>query len=82
MRILQAIPATAEAYDLAEGPVSDPVRQRLLSVDIQRGLVLSGDLEADGTVSAIARSPVPGHGRRGRDRARRRIGSSPAHPHS
>lgn len=54
MRILQAIPATPEPYDLAEGPVWDPVRQRLLWVDIRRGLVLSGDLDADGTVSAIA----------------------------
>ena len=60
MRILQAIPATPEAYDLAEGPVWDPVRRRLLWVDIRRGLVLSGDLEADGTVSAIARFPFPG----------------------
>jgi sugar lactone lactonase YvrE len=54
MRILQAIPATPEPYDLAEGPVWDSVRRRLLWVDIRRGLVLSGDLDADGTVSAIA----------------------------
>lgn len=60
MRILQAIPATPEHHDLGEGPVWDPVRQRLLWVDIRQGLVLSGDLEADGTVSAIERFPFPG----------------------
>jgi sugar lactone lactonase YvrE len=60
MRILQAIPATPEQYDLAEGPVWDPVRQHLLWVDIRRGLVLSGDLETDGTVSAIARFAFSG----------------------
>ncbi|HZW42717.1 MAG TPA: SMP-30/gluconolactonase/LRE family protein [Agromyces sp.] len=60
MRILKAIPATPEPYDLAEGPVWDPVRHRLLWVDIPQGLVLSGDLEPDGTVSAVARFAFPG----------------------
>jgi sugar lactone lactonase YvrE len=39
-------PATAETFQLAEGPVWDAARRRLLWVDIHAGLVLEGSLEA------------------------------------
>ncbi|WP_285725624.1 SMP-30/gluconolactonase/LRE family protein [Psychromicrobium xiongbiense] len=47
--------ASEEAYVLGEGPVWDPLRGRLLWVDICRGSVLSGELEPDGRVRVVER---------------------------
>jgi sugar lactone lactonase YvrE len=52
--------ANAETYALAEGPFWDPVRQRLLWVDIGRGLVLVGHLEPDGTIEIVDRVQFTG----------------------
>lgn len=48
------VPATAEAFQLAEGPVWDAARRRLLWVDIHAGLVLEGTLE-DGHIAVTRR---------------------------
>jgi len=52
--------ATEESFDLAEGPVWDPVRERLVWVDIRRGTVLVGELRDDGTISIEDRVQTPG----------------------
>jgi len=52
--------ATEESFDLAEGPVWDPIRERLLWVDIRRGTVLVGALHDDRTISIVDRVPTPG----------------------
>jgi len=52
--------ATDEAFDLAEGPVWDPIRERLLWVDIRRGAVLVGELHDDGSISIDERVQTPG----------------------
>lgn len=44
-------PATREAYFLAEGPMWDPVRERVLWVDIMAGTVQRGILEDDGGIT-------------------------------
>ncbi|MFH8250429.1 SMP-30/gluconolactonase/LRE family protein [Microbacterium sp. B2969] len=43
--------ATAQSYFLAEGPTWDPVRERVLWVDIMAGTVQSGVLGPDGTIA-------------------------------
>ncbi|MEQ3552640.1 SMP-30/gluconolactonase/LRE family protein [Pseudonocardia nematodicida] len=45
-------PATDQAFRLAEGPVWDAVRNRLLWVDILDGVVMQGVLDADGRIQA------------------------------
>ncbi|RSM43184.1 SMP-30/gluconolactonase/LRE family protein [Amycolatopsis balhimycina DSM 5908] len=46
--------ATGSAYQLAEGPVWDPIRHRLLWVDILGGAVLEGTLD-DGRIEVTTR---------------------------
>jgi len=52
--------ATPEAYVLAEGPFWDPVHRRVHWVDIRRGLVMSGELNTDGTIDVIDRLELDG----------------------
>ncbi len=54
------VTATDDSFDLAEGPVWDPIRERLLWVDIRRGTVLVGELHDDGTISVEQRMQTPG----------------------
>lgn len=50
-RIGSLVRATEERYVLAEGPTWDPVREELLWVDVEAGLVMAGALGADGRIS-------------------------------
>lgn len=43
--------ASRQQYVLGEGPVWDPIRQILMWVDVQQGLVLTGQLDEGGTVT-------------------------------
>ena len=47
--------ATAETFDLGEGPVWDAREGVLRWVDITAGVVLTGELDADGTIRPTAR---------------------------
>jgi sugar lactone lactonase YvrE len=47
MTTYDARPATDEVFELAEGPVWDPIRQRVYWVDIEAALVLCGELDGD-----------------------------------
>jgi sugar lactone lactonase YvrE len=50
--------ATDEAFFLAEGPLWDPIRSRLLWVDIPNGTVLVGTLRDNGTIDIVDRDSV------------------------
>jgi sugar lactone lactonase YvrE len=52
--------ATEESFDLAEGPVWDPMRHAVLWVDIRSGTVLMGTLRDDGTIRIDDRVAFPG----------------------
>jgi sugar lactone lactonase YvrE len=51
--------ASREAYVLGEGPVWDEPTRRVLWVDVQKGLVLEGELRAD-SVEPVRRHTLPG----------------------
>lgn len=51
MKALEPVLGNDEQSELGEGPVWDETRERLLWVDIRRGVVYSGTLEPAGTVS-------------------------------
>lgn len=59
MRVYRADVASSTAYELAEGPVWDADRERLLWVDIPRGRVLCGRLRA-GRVEVSEEHRFPG----------------------
>ncbi|MGO4535140.1 SMP-30/gluconolactonase/LRE family protein [Leifsonia sp. 2MCAF36] len=44
---------TKDAYFLAEGPLWDPIRERLLWVDIRTGRAFSGELLRDGSIRVV-----------------------------
>ncbi|MEE6282246.1 SMP-30/gluconolactonase/LRE family protein [Georgenia sp. MJ170] len=52
--------ATEDAYVLAEGPFWDAPRDRLMWVDIERGLVVVGTLGADGRIAVVEQVSFPG----------------------
>lgn len=57
--LAEARVATDESYLLAEGPVWDGARSRLLWVDILEGTVLSGRLTDGGRIEILERMTVP-----------------------
>lgn len=54
-----AQPATELAHHLGEGPTWDPVRERLLWVDIMDGVVHEGRLGEDGRIDHVESFPFP-----------------------
>jgi sugar lactone lactonase YvrE len=52
--------ALDEVFDLGEGPFWDPVRERLLWVDIRSGRVLVGRLEPTGRITPVDEVRFPG----------------------
>lgn len=52
---IDAIAATQESYELGEGPVWDPLRGRLLWVDIAGGTVYEGELDPGSGAIAVTR---------------------------
>ena len=59
-RAIAVTVATQQSFDLAEGPVWDPIRERLLWIDIRVGAVMIGILRDDGTIAIEERVPMPG----------------------
>jgi len=55
----RARPATTASHFLAEGPTWDPVRERVLWVDIMAGVVHSGVLRADGAIDLVETIAFP-----------------------
>ncbi len=58
-RLAEARVATDESYFLAEGPMWDSARSRVVWVDIMEGRVLTGRLHSDGTIRVLERVEVP-----------------------
>ncbi|TDN91630.1 SMP-30/gluconolactonase/LRE family protein [Microbacterium sp. BK668] len=54
-----ALAATTTSHFLAEGPLWDPVGERVLWVDIMAGAVHTGRLEADDSITALERIDFP-----------------------
>ncbi len=52
--------ASDKVYGLGEGPLWDPVRRRLLWVDITGGMACVGDLRDDGTIRVLERHRFEG----------------------
>jgi sugar lactone lactonase YvrE len=52
--------ATATSYFLAEGPLWDPIRARVMWVDIMEGAVYRGRLDDEGAIEVEERFDVPG----------------------
>lgn len=61
MTTYRAEPATDDAYELGEGPVWDPERERLLWVDIEAGRIHTGSLEAGGGGGPARIAPTTTH---------------------
>ncbi|MFF1571394.1 SMP-30/gluconolactonase/LRE family protein [Leifsonia sp. NPDC058292] len=52
---IELITATTDSYLLGEGPLWDPIRSRLIWVDIREGCVYSGVLDPGGTIEVSER---------------------------